>query len=217
MNLGDSGDFIRFTVHDYDDTVKDLTGWGGRVVAYSSPTGTTYMVSGALTLVSGTDGTCHYVISGADTDVGGIFPAHLILTSGVSQVSVAGWQFLVSPFVASPTITEYCTVEDIQSDENAYKLLRLEDYKSEDIRTKIRLHSAVIDKRIGQQSSDDEVIVQLCKYMVLADIASGLPAAQADGETRISLLGIVSKWENWIRETMSDYGWGSPTPVWISP
>lgn len=217
LNQDDSGDFIRFAVKQPDEAVKDLTGWSGRVVAYSSPTGTTYMVSGAIALISGSEGTCSYTVTGTDTDTGGRFPAYLILTSGVQVVTVAGWQIHVMPRAAVPTLTEYCTVQDVLGDANAYSLLRLEDYAVMDVLDKIQKHSANIDKKIGAQSSSDEVIVQLCKYMVLCDIASGLPAAKASGEDRISLLGVVAKWESYIRDTLADYGYGVPAPLFTLP
>jgi hypothetical protein len=217
LNLGDSGDFIRIAVQQPDESVKDLAGWGGRVVAYSSPTGTTYMVSGAITVISGSEGTVSYPVTGTDTDTSGRFPAYLILTSGVQVVTVAGWQIHVVPRGMVPTITEYCTVEDVLGDSNAYTLLRLEDYPVMDILDKIQKHSSNIDNKIGAQSSGDRVIVQLCKYMVLCDIAGGLPAAKAQGEDRISLLGVVAKWESYIRETLADYGYGVPAPLFSSP
>jgi len=217
LNQNDSGDYIRIAVHQPDESVKDLTGWSGRVVAYSSPTGTTYMVSGAITVISGSEGTVSYAVTGTDTDTGGRFPAYLILTSGVQVVTVAGWQIHVLPRGMVPTLTEYCTVEDVLGDSNAYSLLRLEDYPIMDILDKIQKHSANIDKKIGTQSSSDEVIVQLCKYMVLADIGSGLPAAKAQGEDRISLLGVVAKWESYIRETLADFGYGVPAPLFSAP
>ena len=217
LNQDDSGDLIRIAVKQPDESVKDLTGWSGRVVAYSSPTGTTYMVSGAIAIISGSEGTCSYTVTGIDTDTGGRFPAYLILTSGAHVVTIAGWQIHVMPRAATPSLTEYCTVEDILGDSNAYSLLRLEDYPVMDIREKIQKHSANIDKKIGTQSSSDEVIAQLCKYMVLADIASGLPAAKAQGEDRISLLGVVAKWESYIRETLADFGYGVPAPLFTEP
>lgn len=212
LNLGDSGDTIRFTVKQQDASVKDLTGWGGRVIAMSSITGSTYMVSGAIALISGTSGTCSYTISGTDTDTGGRFPALLILTSGTAQVTVSGWEMLVNPYASTPTITEYCTINDVLGDKNAYSLLRLDNYAPEDIREKIQDASATIEKKIGTQSPSDEVIAQLCKYMVLADIASGLPTAEADGERRVSLLGVVAKWDNWIAQTLADFGYGNLAP-----
>ena len=217
LNKDDSGDTIRFTVKNPDASLKDLTGWAGRVIAFSSDSGTTYMVSGLITLISGTAGTCSYLISGADTDTGGRFPARLILTSGAAQSTVSGWEILVMPFSATPTISEYCTYYDVVGDENATNLLKLQDYAPEDIRRKIQAASANIDKKIGTQSSSDEVIVQLCKYMVLSDIGSGLPTAQADGEKRVSILGVVAKWDKYVMDTLADYGYGSPEPVFTSP
>ena len=102
-------------------------------------------------------------------------------------------------------------------DENAYRLLRLQDYAPEDIRKKIQYASAQIDKKIGTQSSSDEVIVQLCKYMVLSDIGSGLPTAEADGEKRVSILGVVAKWDKYIMDVLADYDYGSPEPLFTSP
>lgn len=217
LNKDDSGDTIRFTVKNPDATLRDLTGWAGRVIAFSSDSGTTYMVSGSITLISGTAGTCSYVISGTDTDTGGRFPARLILTSGTAQSTVSGWEILVTPYSTTPTITEYCTINDVLGDENAYRLLRLQDYAPEDIRKNIQTASATIDKKIGSQSASDEVIVQLCKYMVLSDIGSGLPTAEADGEKRVSILGVVAKWDKYVADTLADYGYGSPEPLFTSP
>jgi len=217
LNKDDTGDFIRFTVKNPDASLKDLTGWGGRVIAFSSDSGTTYMVSGSITVITGADGTCKYTVTGTDTDTGGRFPARLILTSGTAQSTVSGWEILVMPFSSTPVMNEYCTYYDVVGDMNANSLLKLRDYAPEDIRKKIQAASATIDKKIGSQSASDEVIVQLCKYMVLSDIGSGLPTAQADGEKRVSLLGVVAKWDKYIADTLTDYGYGSPTPLFTSP
>jgi hypothetical protein len=48
--------------------------------------------------------------------------------------------------------------------------------------------------------------------MVLSDIGSGLPTAEADGEKRVSILGVVAKWDRYITDTLADYGYGSPLP-----
>ena len=217
LNKDDSADVVRITVQNHDKSVKDLTGWGGRVIAFSSESGSTYMVSGSIALISGSAGTCSYPVSGADTDVGGIFPARLILTSGSAQSTVSGWEIQITPYSVIPTITEYCTINDVLGDKNAYNLLRLQDYDVEEIRRKIQSMSAQIDQKIGSQSSGDEVIVQLCKYMVLSDIGSGLPTAEADGEKRVSILGVVAKWDKYISDTFIDYGYGCPDPLFTLP
>ena len=121
------------------------------------------------------------------------------------------------PFSTTPVMNEYCTYYDVVGDMNANSLLKLQDYTPEDIRKKIQAASAIIDQKIGSQSASDEVIVQLCKYMVLSDIGSGLPTAQADGEKRVSILGVVAKWDKYISDTFSDYGYGSPEPLFSSP
>ena len=217
LNVGDSGDTFAVTVKNPDGTLKDLTGWAGKVIAFSSDSGTTYRVSGAIALTYAFSGTLTYTVSGTDTQTGGRFPARLILTSGTAQSTVSGWEILVSPYATTPAITEYCTINDVLGDQNAYNLLRLKDYSPEQIRKKIQTWSGTIDKKVGSQDVSDEVIVQLCKYMVLSDIGSGLPTAEADGEKRVSILGVVAKWDRYILETLADYGYGTPTPkfTWI--
>src|SRR3989337_175923 len=112
LNKDDSGDTIQFTVKNPDAALKDLTGWGGRVIAFSSDTGTTYMVSGSIALIYAASGTCSYTVTGTDTDTGGRFPARLILTSGTAQSTVSGWEILVMPFSSTPVMNEYCPYYD---------------------------------------------------------------------------------------------------------
>ena len=221
LNKDDYGDFIRFAVKDADNSVKDLTGWAGRVLALSSESGVTYMVSGSVTLISGAEGTCKYTVTGTDTDTGGRFPARLILTSGAVVTTVSGWEIHVYPYAATPALTEYCTVNDVLADKNIYTLLRLQDYSPEDIREKIQKWSAYIDKKFANAgvtaSSSDENIVQLCKLYVYTDVAQGLPTAEASGEVRTSYLGITAQWRAHINDILAQYAIDVPAPVFTEP
>ena len=110
--------------------------------------------------------------------------------------------------------TLYADVNDVKSNVNISSMLRLNDWKDPDLFRLIEWASAEIENKIGSQTATDNVIRQLCATMVWVKIASGLPTAHADGENRVSLLGVSSKWDSWIRETLSDYGYGAPNPVW---
>ncbi len=219
LNKDDSGDIIRITFNDGPQTAKNITGWGGRVVAFSSESGATYMVSGSITVISGSAGTLSYTVSGADTDTGGRFPARLTLTSGVQAVSVTGWEIHVTPIGSTPSKTEYCSVSDVlNTDKNLYTLLRLESYSPEDIRVKIQEWSARINSMIGAQSSGDDVIRLLCQYLIFIDIGNGLPAAQRTGDDATSYLGTVSKWQTEVDKILADYGYTSdPDPEFTEP
>lgn len=84
-------------------------------------------------------------------------------------------------------MTEYCTPSDV-------RLLISTTLEDGDITRLIEQASAEIDKRIGTQSTSDQVVEKLCAFMTAYTLKIQRPQSEALGERRISMGRTLDLW-----------------------
>lgn len=84
-------------------------------------------------------------------------------------------------------MTDYCSVTDVTWYIGAGGLTDAQ------ITSQITMQSAIIDKRLGSQSTSDEVVKNLCALMTAREIARKRP-------DEIQLLGTSQNWESTMRD-----------------